>query len=251
MKMHLAAYYQSVNSAGALVGLNAVPDVAVFTSGADIRVPPDIANLLGEAVLSAQTGPAFGQIQSPSLRQLANQDIEPIAAALKFGATDEIQWHGDNPRALEGNEAITAAVQATGGAAAGNYVLVWLGDGPVKPSPGKIFSMRATGAAALSAGVWVNTALTFEDTLPAGSYQIVGVRAEGANLVAARLVFVGGAYRPGVPGEPSSATNYFRTFRNGKYGVYGEFDINQPPSVDCLGATDTSQAFVLDLIKTK
>lgn len=251
MKMHLAAFYQSVNSAAALVGINAVPDVAVYTNGADIRVPPDIANLLGEAALSAQTGPKFAQIQSPSLRQLANQDIEPVAAALVFANPNQIQWHGDNPRALDGNEAITAAIEATGGAAAGNYALAWLGDGAVKPTQGKIFSMRATGAAALAAGTWVNTPVTFDDTLPAGSYQVVGLRAEGANLVAARLVFVGGAYRPGVPGETSSATAFWGAFRNGRAGVLGEFDINQPPTIDCLGATDTSQAFVFDLIKTK
>lgn len=251
MKMHLCGFYQSVNSAGALVGLNAIPDVAVYTSGAQIRVPPDIANLLGEAALSAQTGPAYAQIQSPSLRELANQDIEPIASALVFGQQDELQWHGDNPRGLSGNEAITASVQATGGAPAGNYVLAWLGDGAVKPSPGKVFSVRATGVAALAAGTWVNTALTFNSSLPAGSYQVVGLRAEGANLVAARLVFIGGAYRPGVLATPNAQANYFRRFRNGEMGVFGEFDINQPPTMDCLGATDVAQTFVLDLIKSK
>lgn len=251
MKMHLAAFYQSVNSAAAYVALNAVPDVAVFTQGGNIRVPPDIAYLLGEAAYSAQTGPQAAQIQSPSLRELANQDIGVVAPGLVGSQDDQYQWHGDNPRALQGNEALTASVLATGGAAAGNYVLAWLGDGPVKPTPGKTFSMRATGAAALAAGVWVNTPLTFGSSLPAGSYQIVGMRAQGANLVAARLVFIGGAYRPGVQGEPSQATSYFDAFRDGNVGVFGEFDINQPPTVDCLGATDVAQTFIFDMIKTK
>jgi len=251
MKMHLAAFYQSVNSAAGYAALNAVPDVAVYTQGGNIRVPPDIANLLAEAALSAQTSPFSAQIQSPSLRELANQDIGPIAPALLFSSDTQLQWHGDNPRALQGNEALTASVFATGGAAAGNYVLAWLADGAVKPSPGKQFTMRLTAAAVLSAGLWVNSPLTFGSSLPAGSYQVVGMRAEGAHLVAARLVFIGGAYRPGVPAEPTASSAYFSNFRDGAYGVLGEFDINQPPTVDCLGATDTTQVIYLDLIKSK
>lgn len=251
MKMHLAAFYQSVNSAGSYAALNAVPDVAVFTSAGNIRVPPDIAYLLGEAAYSAQTTPQAAQIQSPSLRELANQDIGVVATSLVAGAQDQFQWHGDNPRALQGNEAITASILATGGVAAGNYVLAWLGDGPVKPTPGKTFSIRATGSATLVAGTWVNTPLVFSSSLPAGSYQIVGMRAQGANLVAARLVFIGGAYRPGVQGNPDGAHEFFDAFRDGNVGVFGEFDINQPPTVDCLGATDVAQTFIFDLIKSK
>lgn len=249
--MHLAAYYKSVNSAAGLAALNAVADQAVFTNGPDIRVPGDIANLLGEAALSAQTAPLFAQVQSPSLRQLANQDIKPVTTALVFSQKEQLQWHGDNPRGLAANEAIDFYLQATGGAAAGNYGLVWLGDGPIKPTNGKTFSVRATGAAALSAGVWVNTPLTFDVALPAGTFQVVGIRAEGTNLIAARAVFIGSAYRPGVPGETSAAAAFWTAFRNGRMGVYGQFDINQPPTMDCLGATDTTQEFVFDLIQVK
>ena len=103
----------------------------------------------------------------------------------------------------------------------------------------------------MSAGSWVNTALTFNSTLPSGTYQVVGMRAEGANLVAARLVFVGGQFRPGVAAASAANLALFNRFRNGQIGVFGAFDVNQPPTLDCLGVTDTSQEVVLDLIKTK
>lgn len=251
MTIHLGAFYKSVDPAAALTLISAVNDQSIFTNGNDMRVPTGLAYLLGEAALSAATDPLYGQVQSPSLRQLANQDIKPIAAGVKFASTDTIQWHGMDPRPLEVAESLNFGVYATGGAAAANYGLVWLADGAVNSTKGKIFSVRATGSAALAAGAWVNTALSFDTTLPAGSYQVVGVRAEGANLVAVRLVFVGSAFRPGVPAEPSAATNYFRMFRMGGIGVYGSFDVDQPPTVDCLGVTDTSQEVVLDLIKVK
>lgn len=246
---HLAAYYASVNSAGALAQLNAIAEQALAVNNNNIVVPSAVANLLAEAALSAQTSPLSAQVQSPTLRQLVNQDVGPVVSTLKFSAYYQLQWHGDNPRALSASEQLSFFLSATGGAAAGNYGLVWLGDGAIKPTSGKIFTVRCTAAAALAAGAWVNSVLTFPSILPAGTYQIVGMRAEGANLVAARLSFVGGGFRPGVPAENGPTTQFFPDFRDGAMGVFGQFDQTQPPTVDCLGATDTTQVIYLDLIK--
>lgn len=246
---HLAAFYQSVDPAGALTKLAAVADQAIRTDGNDITIPSAIANLLAEAGLSAATGPSYAQVQSPSLRQLANQDVDPIVAAVVFGANPSVQAHFANPRPLKGNESVNFLVNATGGVAAANYGLIWLGDGPIQKANGNIFSVRATGAATLAAGTWVNTALTFDETLPAGTYNVVGMRAIGTNLVAARLVFVGGQYRPGVPAVNAVGDQDFRFGRYGSMGSFGVFDVNQPPTLDCLGVTDTSQTVVLDVVK--
>lgn len=248
---HLAAFYQSANSAGVLTTIAAVPDQAIYTSGNDVRVPPDMLYLLWEAALSAQTGPGYGQLQSPSMRELVNQYISKIVNGVTFSAYDQAQQHLMNPRKLVANESVNAAVEATGGAAAANYVLMGMGDGAVKPVTGDIFTVRATGAAALAAGTWVNTPLTFLDTLPAGSYQVVGMRAQGPNMVAARIVFIGAGYRPGVHAVQGSGSQDMRNSRYGEMGVFGQFDTNQPPSIDCLGITDTSQVFDFDLIKVK
>lgn len=247
---HLGAFYQNVDPGASLKQINAVPDQAVFTSGVDMRVPTGMANLLAEAALSAATAPLYGQVQSPTLRDLANQDIDPVADAIVWSEVGTMQYHGQSPRDLTEAESLNLAIYATGGAAAHNYGLVWIGDGAFKPTTGKIFSVRATASATLAAGSWVNAALTFNSTLPSGTYQVVGLRAQGANLIAARLVFVGGRFRPGVPADPALDTNYAPEFRMGRSGVFGEFDVNQPPTVDCLGETDTAQVFVLDLIKT-
>lgn len=248
---HLAAYYKSVDPAAALTLISAVADQAIFTSGNDVRVPTGMSNLIGEAGMTAATGPGYAEVQSPSLRDLANLDVLPIAAAAVFANPDQIQWHPESPRVLVPAESVNFAIEATGGAAAANYGLIWLADGAPKPSSGNMFTVRATSAIALAAGTWVNGALTFNTSLPAGTYDVVGLRAQGANLVAARLVFIGGQYRPGVPGETSGQTQFFRRFRFGRNGTYGSFDVNQPPTVDALGVTDTSQIYEFDLIKTK
>lgn len=246
---HLAAYYQSVDPGATLTKISAVADQAIRTDGNDVVVPSSLANLVCEAALSAATGPSYGQVQSPSLRQLANQDVDPIVNGVVFGNDPATQAHFGSPRMLKGNESLNFAINATGGAAAANYGLVWLADGAMARINGNIFTVRATGAASLSAGSWVNTALTFDSTLPAGTYNVVGMRAQGANLVAARLVLVGQGYRPGVPAVNGTGDREWLYGRMGAIGSFGTFDVNQPPTVDCLGVTDAAQNITLDLIK--
>lgn len=248
--LHLAAYYGSVDPATSLIKISAVPDQALRVDGNDIVVPGGVPNLVAEAALSASTVPYYAQVSSPSLRELANQDVDPVVAAVVFGGNPPIQDHFMTPRQLKANESLNFAIAATGGAAAANYGLVWLANGALSPVTGNIFTVRSTANASLSAGQWVNSSLTFDDTLPAGTYNVVGMRAVGTNLVAARLVMVGGAFRAGVPAVNSVGQRDFRYGRFGQMGSFGIFDVNQPPTVDCLGVTDTSQTIILDLIKT-
>jgi len=243
------AWYQSIDPAGALTAINAVSDQHVTVSGADIRVPKGLANIIGAAALANDASVTRAQLQSPSLRATLNFDVEPVVAAAVFGSPAEQTFFPDTPVPLMENESLNFAILSDPAAAAVHYGLAWLSDGPVKPVTGKIYTVRCTAAAALAAGVWVNSALTFAQTLPAGDYQVVGMRARGTNLVAARLVFVGGVWRPGVPAI--NALGDLDTYwqRYGRMGVLGQFNSTTPPTVDCLGVTDTAQTIMLDLIK--
>lgn len=247
---HLSAWYESIDPANALVPIAAVPDQSVFTSGDDIRVPNDLPFIIGQTVLGNDASLVRGQLQSPSLRSFANVDIEPVVAAAVFGNPPEALYHPFSPIPVSGDESINVYVQSDPAAAAAHYGLVWFGDGAQQAVPGEIFTVRATAAAALAAGTWVNSGLTFSQSLPVGNYQIVGMRARGTNLVAARLVFVGGAWRPGVPAVNAIGDRDIQLFRYGRSGVFGEFNTNTPPTVDCLGITDTSQILLLDLVRT-
>lgn len=246
---HLAAWYENIDPAGVLAPITAVQDETVFTSGDDIRVPAGLPFIIGEAALGNDSSLAQAQIQSPSLRTMTNIDVEPAVAAAVFGNPQESIMHPLNPIPVREHEAVNFTVNSDPVSAVAHYGLVWFGDGPQQPVNGEIYTVRATGAAALSAGVWVNSNLTFGQTLPFGDYQIVGMRARGTNLVAARLSFVGGQYRPGVPAVNAIGDRDLTLFRYGRMGVYGQFNSNTPPTVDCLGITDTSQVFAFDLVK--
>lgn len=248
---HTAAFGQSVDLAGGFTSINAVQDQSVTTSGVDVRVPKALTYLVGQAALIGNATPARAQIQAPSLRALLNVDVEPVVAAVVFGSPPESILHGDAPIPLQADESMNFALQATGGAATQNYGLVWLSDGPLKAVSGPIYSIRCTSAITLAADSWVNGNLTFAQTLPAGTYQVVGMRSRGTNLVASRLVFVGAAFRPGVPAVNALGDLDPQGFRYGNAGVFGQFDSTQPPTVDCLGVTDTSQTHILDLVKIR
>lgn len=247
---HLAAYYESVDGAAANQALTPVNDQVLTISGDDVRVPRGMESLLGGAMLTASTTVTSARFESPSLRAFVNYDLEPILGAVVFGSPPEAVLFPETPVKLVADEGLQLVANTDNAGAAVHWGLAWFGDGPQQQVKGNIFTVRATAAITLAAGSWVNGALTFSQTLPAGKYQVVGMRARGTNLVAARLVFVGGAFRPGVPAinAVGDTDNWYQ--RYGRMGVWGEFQNTTPPTLDALGVTDTAQTVFLDLIKT-
>lgn len=249
MGQHLLAFYEAADHAGVLTAIAAVQDQSVFTSGDDARVPMELPFIVGEGCLSSATTLTAAQIQSPSLRSTAHIDVEPMVNAILFGHVPETIMHPMNPIPLKGDEALNFLVNSDHASAIPHYGLIWLSDGQLSKVNGEIYSVAASSAVALAAGEWVNGNLDFGQSLPVGRYAIVGMRARGTNLVAARLVGIGQAWRPGVPAINTIGDIDMTLFRYGNAGVLMEFHTNTPPSIDCLGVTDSAQSYIFDLIK--
>lgn len=249
MTFHTGAFAESIDPAGALVPIAAVQDDSIFTSGDDMRVPTQLPFLVGAAGLISATLPIQAQLASPSLRQVANIDIEPVDLGLVFSDPADSAMHPDNPVPLMGDEALNFLVNSNPAGAELHYGVAWLSDGPLQPVQGNIFSVRATMSVTGVANAWVNGNLTFGTDLPVGNYDVVGMRFRAAGAVCARLNFVGGAWRPGVPGVVAIDDTVGMPFRYGKMGVWGTFHTNTPPTVDVLAAAAAITPVVtLDLI---
>jgi hypothetical protein len=248
---HVTGWGQSIIQNGALTQIAAIPDPTLAVAGGDIRVPAALPNLVAEAAVCVDAGTTRAEIQSPSLRAFVNRDIEPITIGAVFGTPNDFELHGDSPVPVAPNESLNFFAQNANVAATQSTGLIWLADGAIKPMFGNIFPVRATGSAALAANTWVNTAIVFSQVLPAGSYAVVGFRARGANLLAARFFFPGQAWRPGVPAISTMAGQDPWWTRFGYPGMFGQFDNTVPPTIDCLGTVDVAQTFILDLIKVK
>ena len=245
MPFTLIAYHKAAVSA-TLLPLTAVADPHVTTSGNDITVPP-----LNQMVAALMFGnaPTQGQIQAPSLRRLIQEDIPAfIATEVCTGAVDVIVDKRQRPLALETSEKLNVySIHTLDG-----WALIWLAAGPVEPVEGEVRTIKCTTGHTAAGDAWENLALTLTQTLPAGRYAVVGMHAHGTALLAARLVFVGGTWRPGVPAGAIAGDPGIPMFRNGAMGLFGEFEFDQPPSVDLIGTGVTSTEEVyLDLIQVR
>jgi len=247
MPFTLVAFDESQDSA-TLANIAACADPHVRVVGDDIYVPPAWPHLAGYYFL----GVAFtqGQVLSPTLRRICNLDVEPGDRSAEPSSPPPFHDLFANPIPLEGGEAINCAAAEDGANGQYSNALLFLSDGPLTPVTGPIFTIRATNASTLTARAWTNGALTFSQTLPRGTYQVVGMRAQSAGLIAARLVFPGLSQRPGCIGFDADGDLEPQRFRKGNAGVWGEFVHDAPPTVDFLSVSaDSSQVVHLDLIK--
>ena len=251
---HLAGYYESIDPAGAYAPIAAMDDQAISTDGDNIRISSSLPYIGGASFATAAAVLTDAQFRAPSLRTLNNLEIRPLVNAVTFGDPPQPMMFPRNPRSMTPAEDLQCWVDSTPGAGAeAHYGLVWMTDGPLAQATGEMFTVGASSAATLVAGTWVNSNITFNQTLPSGQYEILGMRAEGTNLLAGRLVFVGGgasSWRPGVPAVNVNTDLDPEYFRFGGMGSYGTFDQDNPPSVELVGHTDSAQTLVFDLIKT-
>jgi len=244
----LIGWQQNVNTGGVLTEIDALADQHIRVEDNNIIVPRGLNALLG-AYHCAPTA-TLAQLSSPSLRRTVLLDIAPIDVGTEPASPPGFLNLFYSPIALDEDEALRALVAGGEGAAERKVVLAWLGDGPQAAVQGEFFTIRATGNTTLTAYAWTNVALTFTQTLPAGRYAVVGMRAQSAGCLAARLVFVGGVWRPGCIGADAISDISPDLFRGGRLGVWGEFEHTQPPTVDFLSASaDTSEVVYLDIAK--
>jgi hypothetical protein len=251
MRQQVVAFYATALATGALVQVAAVPDQSITLATPFLYVPPKWNKLLYGAAFGSLGDTTRAQLQSPSLREMFFPDISPINAT---GSADNYFEYFDasrNPIQLQTGEQLGAFVQTSSAAELVTVVCI-LGDDKVTPSSGQSFPAFATATPTLVAGQWVNGALTFPQPLPAGDYDIIGMRAFGTGLTAARLVFVGESAqsRPGVFAQSTGLTMGQPMFRQGNNGTYGRFNNVTPPTVDHLGAVGAiTSSFVFDLVK--
>lgn len=250
---HTVAFSATMTSTNVGGLVTPVVDSTITINGNNLLIPDKINQVFGS--FSQQTAASTVtkvQLQTPSLREVFYPSLTPNVLAATPDGVPTIFECFDNPIPLVTNEGLNLYSDASMAAPSGTYGgIVFLSDGPRTPvQKSKIYTMRATTAITLVANTWVNGSFTFDQTLPVGNYDVVGMRAQGTGLLAARLVFVGpsATTRPGCPGNVSGATMDFIAFRQGRLGVWGTFNNITPPSVDCIGATGTTQVFYIDLV---
>lgn len=250
---HLAAFYKSLAQAEAYGQLNAVADAGLPQNAAAQYIAPSnmrvIAAHLQGLTLSA------GQIQSPSLRNIAYPEIYPPALSLITAVPDGYgyQVFGDNGPRILSQEGFSVNASENNTGACPTVAALMIAERLIPAPPGPQITLRATATIVTVAQVWALGTPSFNTQLAAGEYVVTGMEVIGDNSNYARLVFPGQTqYRPGVPVQDAYGEKNWRdSFRYGRLCQFGRFQFNTPPQLEVFGSAAASTVFtiLLDIVK--
>ncbi len=253
MSQHVVVFSSSVLSSGSLQAITPVADPTVTIGSNNLYVPSKYNLVLFAAGFCGAAAATRQQLRAPSLRELYYPEITPANVTGSFSGGGFYSNFAGNPISLQTNEGLNFFSDGGGDGTTAQraYGIVIFGDSPPALQKGKIFPLYATTAIQAAVDGWASGVITLSQTLPVGKYDIVGMRVNGAGLVAARLIFIGGSAvtRPGVFCTDVVSREDFMQFRDGDNGILGTFDTSTPPSLELIGGTSSSQNIILDLIK--
>ena len=250
--LHLCGWFaDQTYTANQQVSIPALEDSALFTSGPDLRIPAGLGAVqaIGAIQEVAAANTTQFRIESPYLLRRAPHYVNPINDVGLWGSlggiTRIMPGLALTPQESVRAYGINAAPQV---AAKWMAVLMWLADtAPQAVTSGDLMTVRATAGTISAVGGWHATTLTWAREIPYGDYRVIGMRASGGGLIAARLVLPGETFRPGVQGIAADQLGS-PMWRMGAWGELARFNSNQPPSVELLVAATSTPVIELDLV---
>lgn len=245
---HLAAFRGSVVNATTNTAIAGVPDSILARSASNAFLAPG-----GSRIVVASAGgvnASRSRINTPAMRAVGLPYIAPLGTGVTVQAPPNFANFGSNgPKPNDADE-ISVEATHTDAAAQIQWALMWLRFGRKEWTPGMRYRLRGTAAITGVVGAWANGAITLDQTLPSGIYQIQGMDAFGTNLLGARLIFPGGGWRPGCLARNAVSSQNDVLWTNGDMGVYGEFDSTAIPQLEVyVEAANSAQEVYLDVIR--
>ena len=271
----LVAFHEVATAADAdtsvtLANLAGLADQHVTVTGDNIQVPPETPNLMavyaqGGSLTAGETAILDqARLEAPSLKPYID-----LAAVTGLAATADDQvplsptainnFLGKGINFVGGENMQLKTAESVAGDDRAATVLIWLGDGNYGIGNIMAVGMKTIrGTAAITAtalgNAWGAGAITFEQSLEAGMYAVVGMKMLSATAIAARLIFPNQGARPGCIGYATPLTGVGAIenpmFRNGNLGIWGTFSHTSPPQLEIMAAAaDTAEEVYLDVVK--
>ena len=239
--------FSALQTVSELTALDGIPDQHIRVSGNDIYIG-DLNHICMSYAIGANINDA--QLSSPSLRRVALEDVVALEQSATPVDPPKINWKEDSPRGVESDEALNALTEDAGSGGQ-QTVIVGLSSGALTPVTGDIVTIEFTASIDATAYEWSNGAITFGQTLPVGTYQVVGADVIEADSIAFRFVPIGATHRPGGICRGSRGESVIAKQRRGQLGVWFEFSHLTPPTLDilCTATGTKSVDGFLDLIK--
>ena len=246
--MHLCAFRESLAAGSTYTQINGVADQILSLSSSSNFFAPRGATIY--AAFGGGTDASRQRINVPNLREIGFPSIAPLGTGTTIASPPNLAVYGDmGPMPNETDEISVEAVHSNVGAHV-QWAVMLLKFGHMPVPSGRNYRLRATASVTAVVGSWASGALTLDQNLPAGNYAITGIDAFGTNLLAARLIFPGGGWRPGCMARNSVSSVPHTLFNSGKLGVLGVFNTVAVPSLEVYAeAANSSQEVYLDVTK--
>ncbi len=228
--LHVAAFTSSQIGA-ANQQMAALSDDILIIQNSNFLLQKDM-QLLFAAAMSVSISRA--RLNSPSMRQIAPKYIRPVIAAVIPGNNPNVDFDNLNPFTLKGLEEITCEFTHTNVGAERGTTIIGIADRIVPPPSGSVYPLRVTSVGPAVANSWTTIALTFEQSLPAGTYAVIGGEMFSATGIAFRLIFDEQVERPGfLMHSALTQRSAFETYE-WPFGVWGRFRTTNLPRCQVL-----------------
>jgi hypothetical protein len=189
---------------------------------------------------------------SPKIRQVTPSYVSPVNTTLLPGTRPGVADFRARPFILRAQEEIV--IESTDSAAGPNnhYVLSWYDFGRIEAPLGDVYGLRGTSTTAGVASTWTTADVTWENTLPAGRYAVIGGQLISATNVAWSLIFYDQMPRPGGLGQAAAGLYPWEPQLNGGLGVWGWFTTITLPRLRILdNATGNAHTIILQVIRVQ
>jgi hypothetical protein len=250
MPIHTAVFTKLDTAAAVNEDIPAVTD-QVLTVQNNHYIAQEDMNLL--AAYARDAGITNARIFTPQLLKVGVPSIVPPNANAAPISLPPMIYYPPGKLRIPSIDEIAFQI-SNGGAggvrAVGAIWLMTLGHSLNVP-PGDVYTLRATVTITGTAAAWTAGVMVFDQTLPAGTYQVVGLDVVGATTELARLIFMGGGYRPGTIVRPAVSNYMWEYFRAGTSGVLGTFVSTAQPQLEVFQTTGAATPYTvfIDVIK--
>lgn len=243
---HLVYYSTSYNSA-AVTEINAVADTILTVQNNHIVPSQDMriywANAFGATIDRAR-------FRSPYLNQLNPPWIRPLTLAALLPTNPNTALFFDRSLVVKGREELVVETVQTSGGAERESLLFAMGDNLVSAPPGQPIILRGTATTAAVAQTWTPITVTWEQSLPVGTYALIASEHFATNAIAHRWIFDLQYWRPGFPSFATVGLRQIDEFERYQMGVLGYFKNDAMPRIEIMDtSTDASHVVYLECIR--
>jgi hypothetical protein len=237
--------YQSSVTASALNQVTSVNSGVVPTLKSGFQCPT-LHYLMGVAGVGAHSH-RF-QTQAPSLRPFPYPDFMPVNVGTAIESRVKGVFMSQSPIPLNYTEEVD--MYAYTGTTETTSACILFSDGPVVLAPNQsTITVHATSSTTLVVSGWTSCALTLDQALPAGVYNLVGARAYSAHALYFKVLpAMGPLWTPGSTAVQTYDALDAPGSRYGGWGTWFSFQQNVLPSVSFYSFTaDTAEEVWCDL----